>query len=774
MAGSDEDLLRLAAVVEGQRRELARLRAEAAAESVMAMARGALMARLGFSAAEAARQLADMAAASGLPLPEMAAAVLRIEPGELPEMDAAGEPAAAANSMSLLMAEAAAELARDGTELVAALADQVLEPLGAGAVVVWLLEPDGALEMLGESGLGGAEASRWRHLPPQLDCPAQRVARGGPDLWWHTGRPAGDGVPVTGGSPDSARAVLALREHTGGLLGVLEVCWPEALSAFTGATRLRLSALAAGCAEVLGIRLVHGSLAIAPPRPAVFALLDQVADSVLATSAIRDSGGRVTDFLIEHVSPGFRDPAGRPATELAGLTLLRAYPAAESGGHDGKSGGGLFARAVRVLETGEAQHLPGLLTGPLGAGGHSMPVSDLRIARIFDGVVFSWRNDAETGELAALLDHAQRLGQLGGWEENLVTGAVRWTNSACALFGLAPGTAIPLADLPSYVIAADRAGVRRLRQFLLRQREAISDTFRIVRPDDGAIRQIRIFAEPVADAAGTIVALRGAFQDVSAHYHTQVALAATRDQLADIEQRAAEEHRLAIRLQQAIMPPDEPPVEAAGIDVAVRYRPAGPGHLVGGDWYDTLLLPDKEVMLVVGDVAGHGIDAVTGMVAARNSLRGLATTGAAPAELLSLLNTAACHFTEGLVGTVVCGFYNSSTRLLRWARAGHLPPVLVRGDMASALPLPGGVLLGIDPDAEYEEATLTLELGDTLLLFTDGLIEQRGAAISDALAQFTSIAAPADRDASRHADRLLASAVSDTADDACLVAVRIR
>ena len=201
------------------------------------------------------------------------------------------------------------------------------------------------------------------------------------------------------------------------------------------------------------------------------------------------------------------------------------------------------------------------------------------------------------------------------------------------------------------------------------------------------------------------MALRGAFQDVSAHYQTQVALAATRDQLADSEQRAAEEHQLAFRLQRAIMPPDLPPAEAAGVDVAVRYRPAESGRLVGGDWYDTLLLPSKDLLLVVGDITGHGIDAVTGMVAARNALRGLAATGASPAELLRHLNYSACHLTEGIAGTVVCGHYDPDTRLLRWARAGHLPPILARAGKAETLPLPGGVLLGLDPYAEYEEAS---------------------------------------------------------------------
>jgi serine phosphatase RsbU (regulator of sigma subunit) len=175
----------------------------------------------------------------------------------------------------------------------------------------------------------------------------------------------------------------------------------------------------------------------------------------------------------------------------------------------------------------------------------------------------------------------------------------------------------------------------------------------------------------------------------------------------------------------------------------------------------------------VGDITGHGIDAVTGMIAARNALRGLAATGAGPADLLRHLNYAACHLTEGIAGTVVCGRYDPETRRLRWARAGHLPPVLVRDGKAEMLPLPGGVLLGLDPEAEYEEVTLSLRSGDALLLFTDGLIERRADSISDALREFTAAAVPSGPDATSHADRILASAISDTGDDACLVAVRI-
>jgi hypothetical protein len=404
-----------------------------------------------------------------------------------------------------------------------------------------------------------------------------------------------------------------------------------------------------------------------------------------------------------------------------------------------------------------------------------VPIADVRVAKFFDGAIFTWRGYGEAGGLAGLTDHMQRLGRMGAWEENLQTGAVRWTDPVFEILGLASGAveAIRVADLHSFVIAADKAKVRRFGTDLRAGRDAMSATFRIVRPDDSSVRQIRLFAEPVADATGTVVALRGAFQDVSAHYLTQVALDVTRDQLADTEQRAAEEHKLALRLQRAILPRENHPVEAAGIDVAVRYRPAGRGHLVGGDWYDTLVLPSNDVLLVVGDVAGHGIEAVTGMIAARNALRGLAATEEGPAELLRHLNYAACHLTEGIAGTVVCGRYDPQTRVLSWARAGHLPPVLVRDGAARALPLPDGVLLGLDPDAQYEEARTQLRVGDTLLLFTDGLIERRSGSISDALRDFTAAAAPAGPDARSHADRILAAAISDTGDDACLVVVRI-
>ena len=254
----------------------------------------------------------------------------------------------------------------------------------------------------------------------------------------------------------------------------------------------------------------------------------------------------------------------------------------------------------------------------------------------------------------------------------------------------------------------------------------------------------------------------------------RVALAETRTRLADSERRAAREHDLALGLQCAIMPPGVRLMAAAGVDIAARCRPARPGLLVAGDWYDVLPLPGGDLLFVVGDIAGHGIEAVAGLVAVRNGLRGLAVTGAEPDELLGQLNSAACLFSEGVTGTVICGRYSPRSQLLRWARAGHLPLILARGDTATVQPMPDGMLLGVAPGERYQQHTLRLYAGDTLLFYTDGLIERRTASIGEALVEFALTAVPVDANLNAHVDRILAGAASDTGDDACLLAVRIR
>ncbi len=511
------ELRRLAAVIDRQRRELEQARAEAAVRAVADMAKGVLIERLGCTPAEAATQLAALAREAGMPLAEIAAAI--IGPGAGPDEPGPGEPAGPAApsgppppeaALRNRLAEVATELATDGGEFAAAVLDQALAPLGAAAVALWLIGPDGSLRLLGEAGLGPAEASRWQRIPPQMDCLEQRVAGGAPDLWLTAGpgqdapppdglAPDGlapDGLALPGHWPGGARAVIALHDRSSALLGVMEVCWPRPRAEFPDALCQQAADLAGACAQLLSDRVTRGELAPAQSRPALRGLLDGLLETMLVASAVRDPGGTVTDFRIDHVSRDFRDSAGRRATEVTGRTLVEAYPMTAVPG-------GVLDLAVRALATGEAQFLPGpLTTAP--AGEVTGAITDVRIARFFDGVVITWRMAIEADQLAALLGQIQRLGWIGGWTENLLTGRADWTEAAFGLFGLPArdGTAIPLGELHSYVTGADVPAVREFRDTLLRAGLPASTTFRIVRADDGSVRQIRVFAEPVLGRPG--------------------------------------------------------------------------------------------------------------------------------------------------------------------------------------------------------------------------------------------------------------------------------
>jgi serine phosphatase RsbU (regulator of sigma subunit) len=235
---------------------------------------------------------------------------------------------------------------------------------------------------------------------------------------------------------------------------------------------------------------------------------------------------------------------------------------------------------------------------------------------------------------------------------------------------------------------------------------------------------------------------------------------------------ADDSNRLALELQQAIMPTSRPPVGARGLQIAVRYRPAESRHLVGGDWYDAIPLPPERTLVSIGDIAGHGMQAATDMIVLRNALRGLAATGAGPGQLLGWLNNVTLNLPGPITATALCGLYDPRTRILRWARAGHPPPVLLHDGEATALPMIGGLLLGAAPDVDYEEGELELAPGDTLIMYTDGLIESRARTFQQSLDDLLELAASPRPTLEGHLDDLLIHSTSDTDDDTCVIGIR--
>ncbi|MCX5425721.1 SpoIIE family protein phosphatase [Streptomyces sp. NBC_00078] len=774
---------RLAATVERLRREVRAAQAEADGRALIELAKGILVERLGCGPTQAARQLAELTEQAGMTPLEFAVEVInQASRDQLSEVATAflaataasavavGSPGGPSSAVRLRAAESGALAAQDAQAVADSLLEHALTPLGAEAVAIWALGTDGSLTLAGSAGFSPAEAGRWRHVPPGVTTVARRGLAERAGKWIRS--LSETGLPSIGQHhhPDGGRVAVPAGA-VGRIHGVLEIAWASPLDTPAPQIVRQIEALAELCAHTLETCVPQrpdgeASAGVLPDVAELMDLCDGLHDPALVLVPHLDADARLVDFRIHHVNSRFLDPAGRPRGVINGALLLETYPMAA-----GQSE--LFEHVERVYATGEPYRTRRMRLTALVDDVALAAIADISISRHGGSVLLIWRIEDETSRLANLLQHAQRLGRIGGFEENLLTGEISWNGQLYQLYGKpASGSPVPLEDLAAHAHPDDAVTIGRFLRTLLHHRRPASTSFRLLRPD-GVTRHIRVVAEPVLDSDGQLFVVRGAYQDISAHHWTEVALAATRDQLAHSEQQASERNRLTLQLQHAIMPPEQAPLAAPGLRVAVRYRPAETQHLVGGDWYDAVVLPSRLVLLCVGDVAGHGIEAATSMVVLRNALRGLAVTGAGPGQLLSWLNMVAHHLTGSVTATAVCGLYDPDLHTLRWARAGHLPPVLVRGTEAAPLPLVKGLLLGAVPEATYEEHEVQLAVDDTLLMYTDGLIERRDRSVEESLAQLLTAARMHSPTLDQQLDRLLTHSRSDTDDDTCIVGIRV-
>jgi serine phosphatase RsbU (regulator of sigma subunit) len=234
----------------------------------------------------------------------------------------------------------------------------------------------------------------------------------------------------------------------------------------------------------------------------------------------------------------------------------------------------------------------------------------------------------------------------------------------------------------------------------------------------------------------------------------------------------AEQRHVTVELQHAILPLHDEPFDLPGLRAVVRYLPASHDSRVGGDWYITAELPSGQVLIAIGDVAGHGLAAAAGMARLRGALAGLAITGAPPHQLVDWLNKLVCFVEPEHTASVVAGYFDPGSRMLTWAQAGHPPPVLVSASGAEPLPQPDGILLGAG-DRGYEVASRQLCKGDLLLLYSDGLVERRDRSIDDGMSTLVSAACGAGGPEAVISAALAALGSSPTDDDTCLVALQV-
>jgi PAS domain S-box-containing protein len=242
------------------------------------------------------------------------------------------------------------------------------------------------------------------------------------------------------------------------------------------------------------------------------------------------------------------------------------------------------------------------------------------------------------------------------------------------------------------------------------------------------------------------------------------------------------QQQLAEGLQRSLL--TDPPQPDHG-EIAVRYLPAAEAARVGGDWYDAFLQPGGSTMLVIGDVVGHDTEAAAAMGQLRGLLRGIATySDAGPAEVLRGLDTSMTTLqTTTLATAAVARFEQTPDELergitrMRWANAGHLPPLVVNpdGSVAELASWRGDLLLGVDHEARRRESVVALDRGTTVLLYTDGLVERRDADLDAGLVRLRdTLIELADRPLEELLDELLERLVQGRPeDDVALVAIRL-
>ncbi|MGW7378348.1 SpoIIE family protein phosphatase [Streptomyces sp. NPDC054794] len=248
----------------------------------------------------------------------------------------------------------------------------------------------------------------------------------------------------------------------------------------------------------------------------------------------------------------------------------------------------------------------------------------------------------------------------------------------------------------------------------------------------------------------------------------------------DNARRYTREHGMAVTLQRSLLPRKLP--DQSALEIAYRYLPAQAG--VGGDWFDVLPLSGSRVALVVGDVVGHGLHAAATMGRLRTAVHNFSSLDLRPDELLGLLDelvgridqdeTPADGATAVTGATCLYAIYDPVSRRCAVARAGHPPPAVVRPDGSVEFPeVPAGPPLGLG-GLPYETADLELKEGSRLVLYTDGLIEDRERDIDDGLELLRSAlarAADSPEDTCRSVLELLPARPSD---DVALLVARTR
>jgi serine phosphatase RsbU (regulator of sigma subunit) len=504
--------------------------------------------------------------------------------------------------------------------------------------------------------------------------------------------------------------------------------------------------------------------AVPPPDslavPVVRAIMSVIPTGCTWLLPVPARDGRVVDFTIAAASDRGEDIYGRGSTRV-GARLSELYPNVVEGP--------LWRTYLDVLTSGEPARLADFQYEEKRAGVVADSEFDVTVYPVLGGLLVWWQRLDESRRRQA---NVELLGSLGWAEYDLRTGRSEWSPGLYRVFEHDPALGPMSRAEQSAAIHPDDKGLAEAAWQTLDSgaQSDVTIRFRL----GGTVKYLRILSDVARDADGTPLKVYAVVQDVTAREDTRTELERLSHQLRRREITALAEHRLAAQLQNMIQPLPREPFRLPGLEAMVSYLPAESAVQVGGDWYHAQDLPDGKVALAIGDVAGHGLPAASGMAHIRYGLVAWLSIGIDdPGVLLGHLNRLCSRL--GITGTAVVAVYDPGTRTLRWARAGHMAPLLGRAGQAEALDLPPGMLLGADPAAGYPAVPVALRPDDLVLFYTDGLVERRSADIAVLLDVVKGDLAAASAAPGEHTLARLRGALHSPSpdDDTCALAVRV-
>jgi PAS domain S-box-containing protein len=435
-----------------------------------------------------------------------------------------------------------------------------------------------------------------------------------------------------------------------------------------------------------------------------------------------DADNRPVDYRFLEINPAFEEQTG--LHEAQGKLMREFAPDHEQHWFD------IYGR---IALTGE----PARFVNEAQALGRWFDVSAYRVGGQESrkvGILFSDITEQKLaeGELAkSKVEAERRTAQLESFISSMEEGValldadgntILVNDMAKAILGCPPGYGLQDWACQSQWYALDGELVSLAAEDIPSSRalrgEVVKDARYRVVPRLGKEAIVNASASPVRDSQGVVIGAVSVFHDVADRVEFERARRALYEK----------EHHIAEMLQQTLIP-SAVPREIQGISIAVRYKAALDEAQVGGDFYDVFELGEHMLGVLIGDVAGKGLQAAIRVAAVRYSVRGYAYLEPSPGRVLTLVNQT-LGMESADVANVLTAFFavvDTNSGTMTYACAGHEPPVVCSAGNDIVELAVTGAMLGVIKSGVYSEGTYKLSMGDTVVMFTDGITEARSA-----------------------------------------------